>query len=728
MNRNEKRKTKNGKRKAKDGLLLFVFRYSFFVFSLCSMRAEASSDSYLNYLRGLSEERAGNISKALDAYEKVVAEDPQALEAYKDIAQLDLRLGQADAAVQAAEKVRDLAPKDPSSFLFLGNVLVAQGNLAKAAEAYEQALQLDPHELRALENLANYYSMLDPLKAFSYYQRYLEIDPNDGEIYFQLGLLQQKDNKIKEAEESFKRSSQLEPEQLGPHLALAEIYESQKSTASAVAEYVACAQVDPHNPLVALRLGHLYYEQGQWDLAYNAFQSARAAQPEDAPVYYWLARVCEERKQWKEAAEHSQKAYELSHDVQFLPLIAYYLTLDGRPKEAGVWLEKARKIDPENPNVLLFLGMNYLDLDKPEKAIEILTKAVGLYPHDAQLHFQLGVAQDKLNHDPQAVEQFQTVLTLDPKNSAAMNYLGYSWAEKGVRLEEAEKLLRQAVELDPTNGAFLDSLAWVRHKRGDDQEAVSLLEKAVVETPDPLIYDHLGDVFLAMHRPDRALEAWNKALAMDPKNEAIRKKAADAASHVMPGTDQRKYLKYFEGNMRQISTLSGRVVVRARWQKHPVQAQGNLAYVRPDHLTFTLMQPGKPPTPAAELRIQGDHVQVDPPAMAQGISTLSLQSLAELPKFFSGDITQSLDSPDVTTTADSDTIHYTADHQEAWMGTRRGMLKRYAGDDPQGGRDEIEVKSYSLVEGLWLPDEMRLRNRAQGWDARVRFSEWTINR
>jgi tetratricopeptide (TPR) repeat protein len=86
------------------------------VLSFSGARAEASNESYLNYVHGLSEERAGHMSKALEAYEKVVAEDPQALEVFKDIAQLNLRLGQADAAVRAAEKAKDLAPKDPSSF------------------------------------------------------------------------------------------------------------------------------------------------------------------------------------------------------------------------------------------------------------------------------------------------------------------------------------------------------------------------------------------------------------------------------------------------------------------------------------------------------------------------------------------------------------------------------------------------------------------------------------
>jgi hypothetical protein len=176
-----------------------------------------------------------------------------------------------------------------------------------------------------------------------------------------------------------------------------------------------------------------------------------------------------------------------------------------------------------------------------------------------------------------------------------------------------------------------------------------------------------------------------------------------------------------------VSSLGSQISVRAHWQKRPVKAQGRLVYVRPDRLVFVLMQSGQKAVPVAEIHIQGGQLRIDPPAMAKGLTNLPLESLATLPKFFSGEITQPLDSPEVTTVADSDTIHYTSDSREAWMDSQRGMLTRYKGQNAQGGQDEIEVNSYSLVDGLWLPNEMHLRNRTRGWDARVRFSEWVIN-
>lgn len=688
-------------------------------------QAHGSSAHYYDYLRGLTEERAGHIAQALEAYEKVVQQDPQALEVYRDIAQLNMRLGRFEAALQAAQKVKELAPQDPTSFLFLGDVQVAQGNLAKAAEAYEKALQLDPHHPRALGNLGNYYSVIDPVKALGYYQRYLERDPNNAEIYFQMGLIYQKGGNAEKAIAMYGKSIQLEPAQLAPHIALAELYEEQKSTAAAVGAYLSSIRLQPRNPLLLMRLGALHYALREWDEAFDDFQKARSLQPQDPTVHYWLARVSEERRQWKEAARYAEQAYKLSQDAQFIPLTAYYLALDRRTLEAVQWLEKARKINPANANVLLFLGMDYLDLNKPEKAREILIKGVALAPNDPQMRFQLAMAEDRLGRLDDSQKQFEAVLKLDPKNAPAMNYLGYSWADRGVRLEEAETLLRQAVALDPHNGAFLDSLGWARFKRGDPKEAAALLRQALKETSDALIFDHLGDVEWSQKHVEQALDAWKQALALDPKNEAFRKKVEEAQSHVLPGTDQRTYLKRLEGNLRQLADLRGRVRIQVKWNHQPVDAEGSFYYSRPDQMIIDVGPAGR--TPDTRFRVQGATVAVEPEAAAESLAGWPLKELLCLPEFLSGRLTASMEGQRVEAPPDKTYVRYKSGQQEAWVDRDRGVLTRFSRPSPRGGRDEMEVKDYDLVEGLWLPREIRLRNRSAGWNASLTFSGWVVN-
>ena len=149
-------------------------------------------------LHGLLAERKGDLGTAAGGLsEGTVGAGPRdALDVYRDLAQLNLRTGHTEAALHAAMRVRDLAPTESSSFLFLGHVYVARGDLAMAAQECEKALELDPENTKALENLANYYSTLNPQKALDYYKRYLAIDPEDAEIYFQMGFLYTKKKTI----------------------------------------------------------------------------------------------------------------------------------------------------------------------------------------------------------------------------------------------------------------------------------------------------------------------------------------------------------------------------------------------------------------------------------------------------------------------------------------------------------------------------------------------------
>jgi tetratricopeptide (TPR) repeat protein len=680
---------------------LFVVLCSLFALRSLSWGAE---EAYYNYMRGLVEERAGHTAKALEAYEKVVQEDPQALEAYRDIAELHLRLGQPEAALRAAERVKDLAPTDPTSFVFLGNVLVAQGDLAKAAEAYENALKLDPRNLRALENLGNYYAILDPDKALSYYQRLVDIDPRDADIYFQMALVHQKKGNSAQALALYQKSVQLDPQQLASHLAMADLYDDQKSTAAAIAEYEFAAKRQPANPLIFLRLGNLYYRNQMWDDAQQAFKAVEALSPQDATVHYWLARVTEEKKLWKEAASEAEKAYGLSKDAQFLPLTAYYLTLDRQLQSAVKYLEKAREADPKNANVLLFLGMDYLDLEKPEKAKEALVKGVALYPKDPQMRFQLAITEDRLGHFDDAAREFQDLLAIDPKNAAAMNYLGYSYADKGIHLEEAEKLLRQAVAFEPDNGAYLDSLGWVRFKRGKYSEARNFLESAVIHTPDPLIYDHLGDAAFADSHPEAALQAWSKSIFMDPKNETVRKKLQEQGTHFLNSPQSRKYLKYIEGNLRQAQNLEGDMALRGELNKRVLQTQGKLYYAQPDRIMLDV--PAGPKTKPVQFVMKGTTERVVPPQTNAALSQMAFQGLASLTQFLSGKITDTL---------------------QASMDPRTGIQTRFSRPNPSGGQDEIQVVAYDFTDGIWLPSEIQVRNSTMGWEAKLSFSNWIIN-
>jgi tetratricopeptide (TPR) repeat protein len=703
----------------------------FALIALISPNLFASAEAYQIYLHGLIAERKGDLATALQDYQKASEMDPQAIEVYRDLAQLNLRTGHTEAALHAAMRVKDLAPTESSSFLFLGHVYIARGDLSMAAQEYEKALQLDPRNLKALENLGNYYSALNTKKALEYYKRYLEIEPHDAEIFFQMGFLYQKSGDTPAAINAFKKSIEYDPQQVASHLALAELFELKKSTAAAIEQYQECVKLDSRNPAFSARLGHIYFDNKQWDAAAVQFEKAQTLEPQDATNPYYLARIAEEKGDWVKAATLAERAYQLSHDVQFLPLLSYYLTMQHRTKEAVVWLEKAIKAEPNSPNAQLFLGMDYLELDQPKKARDVLEKAVAAHPQDTQLRFQLGIAYDRLGEFEKAEREFNLVLKMDPKNAPALNYLGYSFAERGIRLEEGEAHLLKAVKIDPQNGAYWDSLGWIRYKLGHYAQASADLEKASILSQDSLIYEHLGDACAADQKMERALSAWTKSIALNPNNKPLEKKIQDASRHAIAGTNQRRYLKSVQGNFHQISDLRGSVQVEGRWEKAKLKTQGGVYYLAPDRLMLAIGpsefagQTDK--APSARVSVKGQTVDLKPPEIGDPWKHLGQDSLSWLQNLFSGKLVSGLyDSSQITQNSKAQ-LHFQNAAEEAWVDPSRGVLLSYSRENSAGGRDHYVVDSYDLVEGLWLPRQVRMENSKQGWKAQMLFSNWQIN-
>jgi len=143
-------------------------------------------------------------------------------------------------------------------------------------------------------------------------------------------------------------------------------------------------------------------------------------------------------------------------------------------------------------------------------------------PDDSRFHFRLGVVFDKDGNKEKSIEQMKTVIRLDPKNSNALNYLGYTYADSGKNLDEAERLIAEALKYKPDDGYITDSLGWVFFKKGLYSKAVEFLKKAAaIVVDDPVILEHLGDAYLKLNDREKALESYNRALKFKKEERII---------------------------------------------------------------------------------------------------------------------------------------------------------------------------------------------------------------
>jgi tetratricopeptide (TPR) repeat protein len=130
----------------------------------------------------------------------------------------------------------------------------------------------------------------------------------------------------------------------------------------------------------------------------------------------------------------------------------------------------------------------------------------------------LGALYDKMGEFDKMATEMKEVIRVDPNHADALNYLGYSYSERGILLEEALKLIQKAMELKPNMGYITDSLGWIYYKLGDYEKAVIELEKANQLTPDDsTISEHLADGYLKLSRIEKAVEFYERALRLEPK-------------------------------------------------------------------------------------------------------------------------------------------------------------------------------------------------------------------
>ena len=158
--------------------------------------------------------------------------------------------------------------------------------------------------------------------------------------------------------------------------------------------------------------------------------------------------------------------------------------------------------------------------------MKVLQDAQAKFPDDTTLGFELGAVLDKQKKFADAEAAFRQVLKKEPDNAPALNYIGYMLAERGERLNESVDLLKKALELEPDNGSYLDSLGWAYYKADKLPLALDNLQRAADQLKsNSVIQDHYGDVLYKLTRYDDAIAAWTRALSGD--NDAIDRPAID---------------------------------------------------------------------------------------------------------------------------------------------------------------------------------------------------------
>ena len=184
--------------------------------------------------------------------------------------------------------------------------------------------------------------------------------------------------------------------------------------------------------------------------------------------------------------------------------LAYLAQAEGNLSAASEYAAAALAARPGTTSIIDFQAMLYRERSSCRRRSRDAQQLVDVDPDNDRYHFTLGALYDEADDDTAAMDQMRRAIELNPENAAALNYLGYTYAEQGVRLDEAEALVRRALAISPHDGFYVDSLGWVYYQRGDYEQAIEQLERAVeLAADDPTIAEHLGDAYIKAGRSPR---------------------------------------------------------------------------------------------------------------------------------------------------------------------------------------------------------------------------------
>ncbi|MDD2773881.1 MAG: tetratricopeptide repeat protein [Elusimicrobiales bacterium] len=497
--------------------------------------AAATADSYMTYIKGLMDEYAGNTEEAYDSYLKVAAMDSGAASVRRQAVRLGVQLGRVDKAHElAAQLVKD-EPDSSENWTLLGALLWAKNDRGGARNAYEKAIALDPGNANALYQAAALLKPADPQLSEKYFKKYMEALPDAApQALYEMAILNFKNGNRLEAEKLLGKSLEQDPGYVRSLLALAQMYEVKGDTAAALGTYQKLEQYDSKDPALLAHIGELYMTLDNSGEARAYFDKAVSADKTNATASFWLAVLCEKNGEFARAAAVLRDSADYAKDPSLWLRVSYYLTRSGKYSDAVKELQIASVKWPDNAELGYFLALGLDDIGETKNAFEVLKKITVRKPDYREARLQYAMLAEKLGDMPAAEANFKALLEKTPDDAMILNYLGYSLADRGLKLGEAEGYIKKALSLSPQNGAYADSLGWVYFKQGKTAQALEQLKAAVaLINADEAVWLHLGEAFLAAGDAKSAWLSFKLSQFIKPGQKGVDSRI-DAAEARLP--------------------------------------------------------------------------------------------------------------------------------------------------------------------------------------------------
>src|SRR6266487_346348 len=523
---------------------------------------ERKAGALADFVEGMAFEENGEMDRALQAYRKVLNVDPGQSDLAARVAALLIRQDDFPQAIDVLKDAIKANPNDAEPYRQLAFIYAKY--LKKTDQAVDdanRAIALDPRDIEAYKRLCEIeLAAGEEKKALQALDRATKVHSDDAAFWTRLGKLyaailfkpdsQPKPDELRRVNELFKKAVEHANDDPAILKDVADYYASSQQLKEAIPLYLRVLELQPDDANAREKLATGFVLTNQRDKAVEMLEQIIKEHPEKYQPYDLLAQVLDEEARSLQRANRIEEAKAKFAKVA----VNYEQSLLINPNHAGTYvrlaelllgplrdaaravklLGDARRRFPGAPEIVYYLAIAQREAKQSQQAVATFEEAL----HEAQLeedddfvnakfYFNYGAAAEQAGLHDKATDLLRKSIALDPENSAeACNYLGYMWADHNMNLEEAETMIRRALQSEPNNASYLDSIGWVEFRKGQFDRALDDLLRAAktAEREDPVVFEHIGDTYIKLNRTREALEAWQKALSLDPKNKNLADK------------------------------------------------------------------------------------------------------------------------------------------------------------------------------------------------------------
>lgn len=464
----------------------------------------------------------GDSAQALEELAEISA-DPAALQLKAGLLQVS---GDWAGSLDVYRQIIIAQPLQSESILMLSLDSLLAGKPSESLPKLGELVLKDPKNLPALKLLAFCYKEVENFsKALSLLESVRQMDPGDASVFKMLLAMGLEQKKYEVVSRELQRELKFNPaSQVGLDFSDFDWRDPSNPKSKALLVKLKSETSQPPSPSdLRYEIARLELLKQNFSEAVTHFSLLLTEKPKDDELRYTLALALSSGGRPKEAISQLEDIE--SSSLWYVRSQAFIGMLHRQKKDfkaAERAFRRALDVDPKSEQIQTYLATVLQDAEKLEQAEKVFKDMLKSDPSNQRIMFSYGTLLFEMGKEKESNEVMQKLIGLNPQHAEALNFIAYSLAEGGMELDRALDLVNRAIQLQPENGFFIDTRGWIYFKKGNSQEAIKELERAVeLSKYDPEISEHLGDVYLHLNRRSDALRLYKIALdnLVDSKEE-----------------------------------------------------------------------------------------------------------------------------------------------------------------------------------------------------------------